>query len=110
MDVMEHSNLTFQGTLCNVLFRTSNNSECTVRLCNTPEHLEKNFKSAILRIFKSRGFPEHSKLIYTSPQPHDSLPHLSMLTAMDQSYALHSLAPEFQSTQFHGSLLCDLIS
>jgi hypothetical protein len=69
MDVVEHSNLTFQGTLRNVLFRTSNNSECTLRLCNTPEHLERNFKSAILRIFKSRGFPEHSKLIYTSPQP-----------------------------------------
>ena len=60
MDVVKHSNLTFKGTLCNVLFHTSNNSEWTVRLGNTPELLESNFRSAILCIFKSRGFPEPS--------------------------------------------------
>jgi hypothetical protein len=62
MDVVEHSNLTFRGTLCNVLFHTSNTSERTVRLCTTPELLDSNFKSAILCIFKSRGFPEPSNL------------------------------------------------
>jgi hypothetical protein len=57
---VEHSNLTFKGTFCNVLFHTSNTSDWTVRLCKTPELLESNFKSAILYIFKSRGFPEPS--------------------------------------------------
>lgn len=57
MDVVKHSNLTFKGALCDVLFHTS---EWTVRLGNTPELLESNFRSAILCIFKSRGLPEPS--------------------------------------------------
>jgi hypothetical protein len=60
MDVVEHSNLTFTETLRNVHFYTSNNSDWTVRLCNTPELLDSNFKSDILSIFKSRGFSEPS--------------------------------------------------
>jgi hypothetical protein len=90
MDVAEYSNLTFRGTLCNLLFHTSNTSERTVRLCTTPELLESNFKSAILCNFKSRGFPEPSNW-YTLLQP------ITLRYSHTYPCSLHSMATDLNN-------------
>jgi len=98
MDVVERSNLTFGGTLCNVLFHTSNNSERTVRLCTTPELLESNFKSAILCIFQSRGFPEPSNWS-TILQP------ITLLYSHTYPCSLHSVATDLNNPHNSMALL-----
>ena len=98
MDAVENSNLTFRGTLCHVLFHTSNTSERTVRLCTTPELLESNFKSAILCIFKSRGFPEPSNLS-TLLQP------ITLLYSDPYPCSLHSLATDLNNPLYSMPLL-----